>query len=201
MNLSPKAMPTKHLHRRALLVAGLGSLALPRLALASPQAEALLRQGGVVVAFRHALAPGTFDPPGFTLGQCSTQRNLNDQGKAQAQAIGAWFKQRQLQPVQVRTSPWCRCMDTAQLAFGKADAWHALGSPVGYPETAGAEHLQLLRAALAAASQNSTGFEVWVTHMFVLADLVQISVNSGEGLVLKANGVGKPEAMARLVIA
>lgn len=184
-----------------MLAVGLGSLALPRMAWASPQAEALLRQGGLVVAFRHALAPGTFDPPGFTLGQCSTQRNLNDQGRAQAQAIGAWFKQRQLVPLQVRSSPWCRCMDTAQLAFAKADAWQALGSPRGYPETTGAEHLQLLRKALLSASQNTKGFEVWVTHMFVLADLVQISVNSGEGLVLKTNSAGKPEALARLVIA
>lgn len=186
-------------HRRALLAAGLSSMALPGLAWASPEAEALLRQGGAVVAFRHALAPGTFDPPGFTLGQCSTQRNLNDQGRAQARKIGAWFNQRQLVPLQVRSSPWCRCMDTAQLAFDKADAWHALGSPRGYPETTGAEHLQLLRQALLTASQNTKGFEVWVTHMFVLSDLVQISVNSGEGLVLKANSAGKPEAIARLL--
>jgi len=47
-------------------------------------AESLIRAGGVVAAFRHALAPGTFDPPGFTLGDCSTQRNLNDEGRAQA---------------------------------------------------------------------------------------------------------------------
>ena len=68
--------------RRALL--GTAALAtLPRLASAA-EVEPLLREGGVVIAFRHALAPGTFDPPEFRLGDCRTQRNLSDGGRAQA---------------------------------------------------------------------------------------------------------------------
>jgi phosphohistidine phosphatase SixA len=74
---------------------------------------ALLRTGGAVVAFRHALAPGTFDPPEFRLGDCGTQRNLSDEGRAQARRIGAWFRDRSLAPARVRSSPWCRCLDTA----------------------------------------------------------------------------------------
>jgi phosphohistidine phosphatase SixA len=98
---------------------------------ASPQAEALIRQGGVVVVFRHADAPGTFDPPGFSLNDCSTQRNLGPQGRDQARQIGQWFAERGLKPQTVRSSPWCRCQDTARLAFGTAEVWPALGSPVG----------------------------------------------------------------------
>ncbi|MEN9627011.1 MAG: hypothetical protein RJA10_237, partial [Pseudomonadota bacterium] len=144
-------------------------------------AAALLRSGGVVVAFRHALAPGTFDPPNFQLGVCSTQRNLSDEGRAQARRIGAWFSARSLKPERVRSSPWCRCVDTAQLAFGRADPWAALGSPRAGTETTQARSLVDLRQAVADASRHSGRFEAWVTHMFVLSDLVATGTTSGEG--------------------
>ncbi len=158
-----------------------------------------LRGGGVVIAFRHALAPGTFDPPGFRLGDCSTQRNLDDEGRGQARRIGQWFKARGLAPREVWSSPWCRCMDTATLAFGAARGEPALGSPRGdgisAPEAAAA--LERLRRALVATS-SQPGFSVWVTHMFVLADLTGESVASGGGLVLRAGDAGAPQVLGRL---
>lgn len=91
------------LQRRTLLLTG---LALPLGARSADAAASdLLREGGVVLALRHALAPGTFDPPEFRLGDCSTQRNLNDEGRAQARRVGDWFIARQLKPVRVRSSP------------------------------------------------------------------------------------------------
>lgn len=205
------------MQRRALLaLPALSALpALPVLpALAAParpdpalaQAAALLRGGGVVAAFRHASAPGTFDPPGFRLGDCSTQRNLDDAGRAQARRLGAWFQAQGLRPAAVRSSPWCRCIDSATLAFGRADHWAALSSPRGPSssgagsESAGAEHLQQLREALLAARSRS-GFEAWVTHQFVLNDLVGSSTASGEGLVLQADAQGLPRVLARIVVA
>lgn len=189
--------------RRRLLGAGLawsaGAVAWPARGQAGhPEAEALLRSGGVVLALRHALAPGTFDPPGFRIGDCSTQRNLDDEGRAQARRLGAWFSARALQPARVRSSPWCRCVDTATLAFGAAEVWTALGSPRGSMETTNDEHRRLLRQALLAASQRPGRFEVWVTHMFVLSDLVGGGVGSGEGLVLRAGADGTPQVLARL---
>lgn len=159
--------PEPALTRRALLAAGLGLAPLQGWATQNADAEALLRKGGVVVVFRHALAPGTFDPPGMRLGDCSTQRNLSDAGRAQARRIGEWFKERQLQPAAVRSSPWCRCMDSATLAFGTTEVWAALGSPHGAPETTGTRHLHELRKALVNASARSGRFEAWFTHMFV----------------------------------
>ena len=73
---------------------GLALTALQTWAAQEAGAEVLLRQGGVVALFRHALAPGTFDPPGFRLGDCGTQRNLNDEGRTQARRIGEWFQTR-----------------------------------------------------------------------------------------------------------
>lgn len=186
------------LRRRDVLAAGLLLPLAPRLVLASDDAERLLREGGVVIAFRHALAPGTFDPPNFTLGDCRTQRNLSDEGRAQAGRIGQWFQARGLVPAAVRSSPWCRCVDTALLAFGGAEAWPALGSPRGSPERTNADHLQQLRTALVAASSRRGRFEAWVTHMFVLSDLVQQGSSSGEGLVLRTDAAGAVQVLARL---
>lgn len=167
---------------------------------AGRDAEAVLRSGGVVLAMRHALAPGTFDPPEFKLGVCSTQRNLNDEGRSQARGIGAWFEARALKPARVRSSPWCRCIDTATLAFGAVEPWAALGSPRAAGEARNAEHVKMLRQALLTASATGRRFEVWVTHNFVLAELAGENTSSGEGLVLRANRAGAPEVLARLNI-
>ena len=184
----------------ATLVAGLGA-GLPRLVHAA-EVEPLLREGGVVIAFRHALAPGTFDPPEFRLGECRTQRNLSDGGRAQARRIGEWFEARQLKPARVRSSPWCRCVDTAQLAFGPAglavEPWAALGSPRGATEATNAQSLGALRAALVEAGRQRGRFEAWVTHMFVLSDLASTGSSSGEGLVLRADARGAVQVLARL---
>jgi phosphohistidine phosphatase SixA len=188
------------LKRRSLLCAGLMGPALPAWP-ADADAAALLRQGGVVLAMRHALAPGTFDPPEFKSGVCSTQRNLSDEGRAQARRIGAWFRSQGLSPARVRSSPWCRCLDTATLAFGQAEPWAALGSPRGATEATNAASLAELRRALAAASPPRRPFEVWVTHMFVLSDLAGTGSASGEGLVLRTDASGGVKVLGRLLVA
>ncbi|RDD93728.1 histidine phosphatase family protein [Acidovorax sp. BoFeN1] len=193
--------PEPALTRRALLAAGLGLAPLQGWATQNADTEALLRKGGVVVVFRHALAPGTFDPPGLRLGDCSTQRNLSDAVRTQARRVGEWFRERQLQPAAVRSSPWCRCMDSATLAFGAAQAWAALGSPHGAPETTGASHLQELRKELVTATGRSGRFEAWFTHMFVQSDLANDSTRSGDALVLQAHQHANPQVLARLSVA
>ncbi len=184
-------------NRRQFIGTGLVVPAATSRAASEGEAESLLREGGVVLAMRHTLAPGTFDPPQFKLGDCTTQRNLSDEGRAQAVRTGQWFKARGLQPARVRSSPWCRCMDTATLAFGTADAWPALGSPRGAAEGTNAESLAALRRAVVQAGAQRGRFEVWVTHMFVLADLVSTNTASGEGLVLQANAAGAVQVLAR----
>jgi phosphohistidine phosphatase SixA len=154
---------------------------------AAAQVETALKAGGVVLAMRHALAPGTFDPPQFRLNDCSTQRNLSEQGRAQARQIGRWFSGRGLQPLRVRSSPWCRCLETGRLAFGSAEPWADLGSPVGADKLAYARSLGHLREGLATL-RAARGFEVWVTHMFVLQDLTGQPMRSGEALVLAPDG-------------
>ena len=186
--------------RRAFVAAGLAWPLWPAGA-ADDEVARLLREGGVLIAFRHALAPGTFDPPGFKPGVCSTQRNLSDEGRAQARRIGEWFKARELKPARVRSSPWCRCLDTATLAFGAAEPWAALGSPRGATEATNAASLAELRRGLAAASVPGRPFEAWMTHMFVLSDLAGTNSSPGEGLVLRAEATGGVKVLARLKVA
>ena len=97
----------------------------------------------------------------------------------------------------MRSSPWCRCVDTATLAFGRAEVWDALSSPRAADDALRARRLQQLRDALAAVAPGR--FEVWVTHQFVLNDLAGASTSSAEGLLLQAvPGGGAPRVLSRL---
>ena len=88
-----------------------------------------LQDGQHVLLMRHADAPGFGDPAGYVIGQCSTQRNLGDHGKRQATAIGAWLTKQGIQKANVFSSPWCRCIDTANLLNkGPVKVEQSLGS-------------------------------------------------------------------------
>ncbi len=92
---------------------------------AEPVWEALGVPGAVVV-LRHSFAPGTFDPPDARLEDCSTQRNLDANGRAQARRIGETFRRHGVAVSAVLSSPRCRCLDTGRLAFGEVQSWDVL---------------------------------------------------------------------------
>lgn len=79
-------------------------------------AWAALRDGAIVL-FRHAHAPGGGDPPGFRIDDCTTQRNLDSDGRAQARRIGDRLRAERVRIGVVLASEWCRALETAQLAF------------------------------------------------------------------------------------
>lgn len=88
-----------------------------------------LQDGHHVLLMRHADAPGYGDPAGYVMGNCSTQRNLGAYGKEQSKAIGVWLAQQGISHARVFSSPWCRCLDTAQLLNkGPVKIEQALGS-------------------------------------------------------------------------
>ncbi|MCC5812568.1 MAG: histidine phosphatase family protein [Ectothiorhodospiraceae bacterium] len=76
---------------------------------------AALRDGRHAALIRHSLAPGVGDPGEFRLGDCDTQRNLSEQGRAQATRLGAAFREQGLEALAVYTSRWCRASETAEL--------------------------------------------------------------------------------------
>ena len=144
---------------------------------------AQLRAGRVAVLLRHSITDaGIGDPPGFRLDTCSTQRNLSAEGRAQAQRIGAWFKARSLLPARVRSSAWCRCIDTGTIAFGRADAWESLNSFFGE-----ANSRERQSAALGAALPGivAGAFEVWVTHQVNITALTDEFAQMGEACVVE----------------
>jgi broad specificity phosphatase PhoE len=88
-----------------------------------------LQAGGNIVLLRHAQTePGSGDPPNYVLGDCKTQRNLSEAGREQARRIGAAFRARKVPVEEVLSSEFCRCLETARLAFGKAEQWPMLNS-------------------------------------------------------------------------
>ena len=94
--------------------------AFPAASLASGQTNEaslwkLLQKPDHFAMLRHALAPGTGDPADFTLGDCSTQRNLSEEGRSQARRIGERIREKGTSGADVYTSQWCRCRDTAEL--------------------------------------------------------------------------------------
>jgi len=128
----------------------------------------LLQGGRQVIVLRHAATDQSFgDPPGFKLADCSTQRNLIDRGRAQAQRLGEVLRARGVPIGRVRSSEWCRCLETARLAFGRVEPWPALNGGPRDPEVVAAR-VHELRAQL--ATPPSDGTLVLVTHGFNIRD-------------------------------
>lgn len=118
-----------------ILVMGLLML-LSLLSLQSEAAESeawtALAEGRAVLMMRHALAPGTGDPGGFDLEDCSTQRNLNSVGREQARSWKPFLESRGIAEARVFSSQWCRCLDTArEMEMGEVTGWPALNSFFG----------------------------------------------------------------------
>lgn len=171
----------------AALVVG-SSPALPASASARTTASlaALLRVGACVVVLRHAQTdPGIGDPPNFRLDLCSSQRNLSPDGQAQARSIGQWFIDRQLKARAVQTSPWCRCKDTAELAFGRYTVLPALASTFD-DRSAAIGHTQTLRALLQNVPPGQ--FEVWVSHQVNITSLTGEVPTMGEAFIVGKHG-------------
>lgn len=171
------------------------ALGFAAVSLASPAAadDALwdrLKEGRYTVLIRHALAPGVGDPANFRVDDCGTQRNLNDQGREQSRRIGEAFRSRGIPVGEVRSSQWCRCLETARLAFGRADPWPALNSNF-HPGTQ-AENAARNREVLAeiAARPPGGGNRILVTHNFNIRDLTGVSTASAEMVVVEAVGGG-----------
>lgn len=147
-------------------------------------ADSELRAGSVVL-IRHALAPGGGDPTGFTLNDCQTQRNLSDEGRAQAVRIGQFFRQLPVPVEAVWSSEWCRTRETADLAFpGKRVDKPAFNSFFGEPQAAPA---QTLAARALLNAWTGKGLLVVVTHQVNITALTGVVPASGEAVVLRRN--------------
>lgn len=191
---------------RGVAMAGAMSAVVPRRAAAALPDPGRLRQwlqpleggGPRFLMMRHAQTEaGTGDPPGYRLSDCATQRNLSESGRQQARALGDLLQQAQVRFDAIRSSRWCRCLETARLAFGRAEAWPALDSFFDAHER-GPAQLTELRHAL---QQLTPGHrQAWVTHQVVITGLTGLWAASGEVLVLEARAATQPPLLiARFV--
>jgi len=157
----------------------------------------LLKQKGVVVMMRHTLAPGTGDPDNFRLNDCSTQRNLSAEGKAQARRIGEEFRKRKIKVSGVLSSQWCRCEETARLLdLGSVELQPALNSFFSDRTTA-AKQTDLVRS-LILEHRSQNGVMIMVTHQVNIIALVGVLPTSGASVILRANQNGKVELLGEL---
>ncbi len=143
------------------------------------------REGGVLLIRHAATEAGLGDPPGFVIGQCRTQRNLSEAGRQSARALGRWLQAQLFKPDLVRSSQWCRCQDTAQLAFGAYEDWPPLNSTFAGQGNASAQ-LQALRERLQGMPAGRT--EVWVTHQVIMTGLTGAYPGLGEGFWVDHQG-------------
>ncbi len=140
-------------------------------------------RNGAIVLLRHAQAPGIGDPPGIRVGNCSTQRNLSEAGRAQSCLIGEAFRTRGVTVGRVLTSQWCRCRETAELAFpGQVNDEPAFNS---FFETRNNEPAQTDAARAILKAWSGPGVLVVVTHQVNITALTGATSGSGEGTVVQ----------------
>ena len=156
-----------------------------------------LRTPGAVVVLRHSYAPGAFDPPTARLEDCSTQRNLDANGRAQAQRTGEAFRQHGIEVGAVLSSPRCRCLDTARLAFGRWRRGRRSGARSTTPSS-GAGRSR--RSGVGSPGIASGPPLVLVTHGSVVTDLTGLSVQMGAFVVLRRAADGSHTVAGQLYV-
>ena len=147
----------------------------------SALAKVIEETGANVMFMRHALAPGYGDPSHFDVNNCSTQRNLDATGRAQARSLGKVLKQHQIRFDEIKSSQWCRCQETARLLdVGKVVPFTGLNS--FFEEHADREQtLRELKNYLDALKQDE--LVLLVTHQVVISAVTGVYAPSG-GVVL-----------------
>ena len=190
--------------RRDFVLAGVAAAIAPAALATEGDADtwAQLRKGGLVILMRHATTdPGLGgDPPGYTLDDCSTQRNLSHAGRAESQRIGERFRAERVPVARVYTSPWCRCRETAMLAFGKAEDWEPLSSTFDFPHHE-PEYTERVKKRIGSYGRKSPGgIVVMVTHNVNIAALSSLSVAQAEMVLMRPDGCCNARPAERLKV-
>lgn len=151
-----------------------------------------LQDGQYVLMMRHADAPGFGDPTEYTLDQCSTQRNLGDYGKRQSKTIGEWLSNQGIQNAQVFSSPWCRCLDTANLLNqGPVKIEPALGSFFDNMSLEKKQTKELQTFIKNTLSQQAKKPIILVTHHVNIQAFTGKAVGVGDMVLVKVNKNGE----------
>jgi len=174
----------------------LGLFLLTTSALAQNDPVTALRDDGHVLMLRHAIAPGFGDPAEFDINDCSTQRNLSEEGRAQARSIGERLRGEGLGDIAVYTSAWCRCQETAaEMDLTEAKTHPGLSSFFQDRERRD-EIVAELRDLLSELADGPPA--VLVTHQVNIRAIAGQGVRSGEGLIVKPDDEGSVRIVGSL---
>jgi broad specificity phosphatase PhoE len=156
-----------------------------------------LRSGGYVLLMRHAATePGIGDPPQFKAGDCKTQRNLSAAGREDAARTGQRFKEEGIGLSTVLSSSWCRCLDTANIAFGSATPEPALDSFFGERSSQGTRQTAAAHALI--QSFRGPGNLMMVTHQVNITALTGEFPAEGEIFVVQSTAQGPLKLIGRI---
>lgn len=158
--------------------------------LTGPALVQALRDGGYVIYFRHAATDWSqTDRDLHNLERCDMQRNLSDEGREQARTIGAAFQQLRLPVGQVLASPMCRTLDTARLAFGRAEPLADLFVTGSVQNDTDRQRVERLKHLLARPPRHGTN-DILVSHSWNLEGAAELSLTQGEAAIFKSSGSG-----------
>lgn len=148
-----------------------------------------LRSAGHFALIRHASAPGVFDPPGFKLDDCTTQRNLSAGGRAQATRMGDLLRANGIAAARIYSSQWCRCLDTATLMKLGEVAEQPLLNYFGQDQARRAPRLEALRAWIARLEIAQP--TLLVTHQVVITAVAEVPAGDGEIVIMRREADGR----------
>lgn len=173
-------------HFVVILLTGLVALAASGVSADPSEVIDRLTSGGHILMIRHAQAPGSGDPPNFEIGDCATQRNLDDSGRDQARKIGHWLRSKGVGSARVYSSQWCRCLETATLiGLGPVQELPALNS--FYERTQDREpNINALNEFISRQPADDE-LVILVTHFVTIAAIAGTGVSSGQGVLLTLN--------------
>jgi len=152
------------------------------------QVWAALRQGGKVVLLRHTHVDVREGIGHLAPGSCANEVNLSTRGIEQAKRIGEAFRAHGIEVGEVLSSPYCRCVDTGKLAFGRATPVQYL-MPPGVVSDSQAK-LNQERVLQDIRNHHSLSNLMMITHDLNISDIVlESSIAMGDFFVLEPNGV------------
>ena len=146
----------------------------------------LLSKGGKLIFIRHAYAPGSGDPDNFDLSNCASQRNLSQKGINQAKNINKFFLEIHMDSNLVLSSEWCRCKQTAKYAFKNYKTKSFLNSFFSQKFAHNkAKQIKELKEFI--KEWDGKGNLIFVTHFVVIFEILNLSVSSGEIVMVDKN--------------
>ena len=141
-----------------------------------------LKDGGKLIFIRHAYAPGSGDPDNFNLNDCSTQRNLSEEGRKQAEYIGEFFRDKKIKIDKVLSSEWCRCKETAKIAFKNFSTNSFLNSFFSHEYSKNKDkQIKSLKAYVEKFKSDKN--LIFITHYVLISEVLNYGPSSGEIVV------------------